>query len=63
MTSCRSCCQGQVVWADVQVDTGRLETAAQKDALVRERAENEAQYTRQQSELQELTEARPAPRP
>ncbi len=52
-----------MAWADVQVDTGRLEIAAQKDALVRERAENEAQYTRQQSELLELTEAGPAPRP
>ena len=39
-----------------KVDTARLDVNAQREALNRERAENEALFARQQTELVELHE-------
>jgi hypothetical protein len=39
-----------------QVDTGRVDVAKQREALAREKAENEALFARQQAELAEQLE-------
>ena len=40
------------------MDTARLDVSAHRDALIRERTENEALVARQQAELVELHEVR-----